>query len=64
MMSLLNSSERDLDSWVSLFHKADARLRLLKVVQPLGSALSIMELELVDAVEETAELQTTANGEI
>jgi 6-hydroxytryprostatin B O-methyltransferase len=46
MMSLLNSSERDLDSWLALFHEADPRLRLVKVVQPLGSALSIMELEL------------------
>jgi hypothetical protein len=47
MMSLLNSSERDLGGWQALFHQADPRLRLLNITKPLGSALAIMELELV-----------------
>ncbi|KAI1845066.1 hypothetical protein JX266_008859 [Neoarthrinium moseri] len=46
MMTLLNSSERDLDAWKSLFYEADPSLKLVKVTTPAASALSVMELQL------------------
>jgi len=46
MMSLLNSVERDIAGWMALFQQAEPRLRLINVIKPPGSALSVMELEL------------------
>ncbi|KAK6840729.1 sterigmatocystin 8-O-methyltransferase [Apiospora arundinis] len=44
MMILLNSRERSLSDWISLFHDSDPSLELVKVTKPEGSALSLMEL--------------------
>ncbi|RMJ29050.1 o-methyltransferase [Aspergillus sp. HF37] len=46
MMQVFNSHERGLDDWKAVFQKADGRLRLLNVHQPVGSAMSLMELGL------------------
>jgi len=46
MMQAFNSKERDLDDWNELFAAADSRLQLVKVLQPLGSAMSVLELVL------------------
>ena len=46
MMTLLNSSERDLEEWHSLFSLADPRLKLVNITRSPGSALSVMELAL------------------
>ncbi|KAK7958690.1 hypothetical protein PG988_013538 [Apiospora saccharicola] len=44
MMILLNSRERSLSDWISLFHDADSSLELVNVTKPEDSALSLMEL--------------------
>jgi len=44
MMQAFNSNERDLEDWKKLLAYADARLRLAGVVQPFGSAMSILEV--------------------
>jgi 6-hydroxytryprostatin B O-methyltransferase len=46
MMQVFNSHERGLDDWKGVFQKADGRLRLLNAHQPVGSAMSLMELGL------------------
>ncbi|PLN82616.1 S-adenosyl-L-methionine-dependent methyltransferase [Aspergillus taichungensis] len=46
MMSLCNAAERDMNAWTALFNRTDPRLRLVNVVKPTGSALSVMELQL------------------
>lgn len=46
MMQVFNSHERELDDWKAVFQKADGRLRLLNVHQPVGSTMSLMELGL------------------
>jgi 6-hydroxytryprostatin B O-methyltransferase len=49
MMQAFNSKERDLEEWKELVDAAvvDAvRLQLVKVVQPFGSAMSVLELAL------------------
>ncbi|KAF2219181.1 O-methyltransferase [Elsinoe ampelina] len=43
---LFNARERDLDEWKALFHRADVGLETLNVVQPKGSQMGIMELQL------------------
>ncbi|GAM33863.1 hypothetical protein TCE0_013f01071 [Talaromyces pinophilus] len=50
MMQAFNSKERDLDEWKELFGAAavgDIRLQLVNVVQPFGSAMSVLELAVV-----------------
>lgn len=44
MWQTFNSSERDLDAWVELFAAADKRLKLVNMVQPYGSIMSLMEV--------------------
>lgn len=44
MMQAFNSKERDLDDWKELIAAADPNLRLVRVVQPFGSAMSILEV--------------------
>ncbi|CAI7591567.1 unnamed protein product [Penicillium glandicola] len=46
MMQAFNSKERDLEDWNELFAAADSRLQLVKVLQPLRSAMSVLELVL------------------
>ena len=46
MLQAFNSKERDLDDWKGLFTAADPTLRLVEVFQPVGSAMSILELAL------------------
>lgn len=44
MLQAFNSKERDLDDWTSLLALTDPRLKLVNVVQPFGSAMSILEI--------------------
>ncbi|KAF9891429.1 hypothetical protein FE257_004285 [Aspergillus nanangensis] len=46
MMMMLNSRERDLSEWRTLFHQVDPRLRLVSTCKPLESSLSVTVLEL------------------
>ena len=46
MWQAFNSQERDLDAWKELLATADERLRLVNIVQPFGSIMSIMEIVL------------------
>ena len=46
MLQAFNSKERDLDDWKELFAAADPTLQLVDVVQPVGSAMSILKLAL------------------
>jgi 6-hydroxytryprostatin B O-methyltransferase len=46
MMQAFNSLERDLEDWKELLRAADERLKMVNVVQPLGSVMSVMELTL------------------
>lgn len=46
MMQAFNSKERELTDWKELLAKVDQRLKLLKVVQPWGSAMSVLEVVL------------------
>lgn len=46
MMQVFNSHERTLEDWKLLFEKADKRLKLRGVNQPVGSVMSLMELTL------------------
>lgn len=46
MLQSFNSKERDLDDWKALLADVDAGLHLVNVVQPFGSALSVLEVTL------------------
>ncbi|KAG2417765.1 hypothetical protein HFD88_008984 [Aspergillus terreus] len=46
MIQSFNSKERELDEWKELITAADPRLQLIAVTQPLGSAMSILEIQL------------------
>lgn len=46
MLQAFNSKERDLEDWESLFAAAHPDLRLVGVVQPFGSTMSVLELSL------------------
>ncbi|KAK3944724.1 6-hydroxytryprostatin B O-methyltransferase [Diplogelasinospora grovesii] len=46
MMQVFNSHERDLEQWRQLLEKADERLRLARVIEPFGSAMALLEVEL------------------
>ena len=45
MLELLNSHERDLQQWTSLFQAAEKRFRLQGVKRPSGSRLSFLEFK-------------------
>ncbi|GAW18498.1 hypothetical protein ANO14919_079740 [Xylariales sp. No.14919] len=47
-----NSHERDLDQWNALLLAADEGLRLRQVIAPFGSAMSLLEVEMVGATQE------------
>ena len=44
MMQAFNSKERELEDWKALLAAADSRLRLVNVVQPFGSNMSVLEV--------------------
>jgi 6-hydroxytryprostatin B O-methyltransferase len=46
MMQVFNSHERDLEQWVALLAAADVGLKLRRVIEPFGSAMSLLEVEL------------------
>ena len=46
MLQSFNSKERDLDDWKNLLALVDADLQLVRVVQPFGSAMSVLEVAL------------------
>ncbi|GAB7350134.1 hypothetical protein MBLNU459_g0806t2 [Dothideomycetes sp. NU459] len=46
MMQAFNSKERDLEDWKGLLKMSDQRLRIVAVVQPVGSAMSVLEVVL------------------
>ena len=46
MLQSFNSKERDLEDWKALLADADAGLQLVNVVQPFGSAMSVLEVTL------------------
>ncbi|KAH6880098.1 sterigmatocystin 8-O-methyltransferase [Thelonectria olida] len=46
MMQVFNSHERDLEQWRALLAAADEGLRLRRVLEPFGSAMSMLEVEL------------------
>ncbi|KAI4153049.1 MAG: hypothetical protein LQ340_002536 [Diploschistes diacapsis] len=46
MMQAFNSKERDLADWKHLIAAADPSLQLVNVMQPFGSAMSILEVTL------------------
>ena len=46
MLAIGNGKERDINDWEWLVKQADRRLWISKVVQPPGSALSIIEVSL------------------
>ncbi|KAK4233342.1 6-hydroxytryprostatin B O-methyltransferase [Achaetomium macrosporum] len=46
MMQAFNSHERDLEQWTTLLAAADGRLRLRRVIEPFGSAMALLEVEL------------------
>ncbi|CAG8212627.1 unnamed protein product [Penicillium salamii] len=48
MLQVFNSCERDLDDWTQVLNLADERLRLVDVVQPRGSVMSLLTISLVD----------------
>ena len=46
MAQAFNSKERDLDDWKDLLAAADPKLQLVRVVQPFGSTMSVLEVAL------------------
>lgn len=56
MLQVFNSKERELDDWKHLLSLVDRRLRLVNVIQPFGSTMSVLEVMLSsDAVVETSD---------
>lgn len=47
MLQAFNSKERDLDDWKNLLALANPKLSLVNVIQPFGSAMSVLEVALV-----------------
>ncbi|KAI0410775.1 hypothetical protein F5X98DRAFT_381410 [Xylaria grammica] len=47
-----NSHERDLDQWNALILAADEGLRLRQGIAPFGSAMSLLEVEMVGAAQD------------
>lgn len=50
MLQSFNSLERDIDDWKDLLSRADDRLSLVNVVQPVGSVMSVLEVKLSPVV--------------
>lgn len=64
MMQVHNSKERELEEWVALLKGGDERLRLVNVVQPFGSSMSVLEVVRDDLVEVNGHPESVANGRI
>ena len=52
MLQAFNSKERCLDDWRDLLAVADPKLQLVRVVQPFGSAMSVLEVALGPTIAE------------
>lgn len=52
MLQAFNSKERDLDDWKRLLSFADPNLQLVRVLQPFGSAMSVLEVALGPTIAE------------
>jgi len=52
MLQAFNSKERDEDDWKVLLAAADLRLHLVRIIQPLDSAMSVLEVALGLATDE------------
>ena len=46
MLQAFNSLERDLEDWEHIFSATDPRLSIVRVVQPAGSVMSLIEVGL------------------
>lgn len=44
MLQVFNSSERHIEDWEDLLAMVDSRLRIVNLVQPLGSVMSVLEV--------------------
>lgn len=44
MLQSFNSTERDIDDWHALIRSTDERLKIMNVVQPVGSWMAILEV--------------------
>lgn len=44
MLELHNAKERDRDDWIELFRSADERFEVVKIYQPEGSRLGLIEI--------------------
>ena len=62
MMQVHNSKERELEEWVALLKGVDEWLRLVDVVQPFGSSMSVLEVVRDDLVEVNRHTESVANG--
>jgi len=68
MIQVFNSHERDLEQWKALLAAADEGLQLRRVIEPFGSAMSLLEVELdrdfqqVDDQEEEKEERWDISG--
>ncbi|KAH8698978.1 sterigmatocystin 8-O-methyltransferase [Talaromyces proteolyticus] len=62
MMQVFNSHERDLDQWKALLAAADEGLRLRRVMEPYGSAMSLLEVELDRDFQEEEEESWAISG--
>lgn len=53
MLQAFNSKERHLNDWTELLAVADPKLQLARVVQPFGSAMSVLEVTLGPTTAQT-----------
>jgi 6-hydroxytryprostatin B O-methyltransferase len=44
MMQTFNSHERGMDEWEELVQAADSKLNITRAIQPVGSAMMILEV--------------------
>lgn len=58
MLQAFNSKERHLEEWSDLLAAADTRLQLIRVNQPFGSAMSVLEVTLGPATAENSQEST------
>ena len=61
MMQVHNSKERELEEWAALLKGGNEKLRLVNVVQPYGSSMSILEVVKDDMVEINGQTESIAN---
>ena len=61
MMQVHNSKERELEEWVALLRGGDEKLKLVNVVQPYGSSMSVLEV-VRDVAEINGHTESVANA--